>query len=295
MERKIIDLRIARDFGQTVNVTFEFLRHNFKPLGKAILYIPGPFMLLSGVFSGLYQTTAFTFGMQPVNIFEMTSEFLLSAIFILISMILLTALVYNYMIMYSESPETEIQVEQLWRRSKKDILKVTGFIILLSLILLLIFTPLFIVVFSGNVFITVMIFLLLLIPLVYVANSASLIFIAGIAERKGFIDSLKRSFELIKNKWWITLGLVIVFSLIQGFISFIFQLPQTVAAVIIGFSSIDGSQPGFLAEIFLIIVSILSSFSYLLYVISLAGLSFHYHSLIEQKEAKSLFQKIENL
>src|SRR5690606_36613307 len=134
------------------------------------------------------------------------------------------ALVYKYMIMYSENPGTEIKVEQLWKRSRKDIPKVTGFIILLSLILLLIFTPLFIVVFSGNVFITVIRFFLLLIPLIYIANSASLIFIAGIAERKGFIDSMKRSFELIKNKWCITLALVIVFSLIQGFISFIFQL-----------------------------------------------------------------------
>src|SRR5690606_10195922 len=131
---------------------------------------------------------------------------IISAIFIFISMILLTALVYNYMIMYSENPGTEIKVEQLWKRSRKDIPKVTGFIILLSLILLLIFTPLFIVVFSGNVFITVIIFFLLLIPMIYIANSASLIFIAGIAERKGFIDSMKRSFELIKNKWWITLG-----------------------------------------------------------------------------------------
>ena len=295
MSTKRIDFNKARDFGQIVNATFEFLRYNIKPLGKAVLFVPGPFLLLSGVFTGLYQRSAFTIGFSPINPFGFSGAILLSTIFIVISMVLLTTLVYNYILIYNENETPDLEVENIWRKSSKDIFRVLGFIITLSLMILLMLIPFFIVMLSGNFFISFLVFFLMMIPIVYVTTSASLIFVTGIAERKGFIESLKRSFRLINNKWWITFGLIFVFGLTQGFISFIFQMPLTIVTIIIGVTSADGSHTGLLSELIIIILSVFSSFSYLLYAISLVGLSFHYYSLIEQKEAKSLLERIENL
>jgi hypothetical protein len=216
-------------------------------------------------------------------------------LFLLAGIVVLTSIVYNYVIIYLDDESKIKEVNTIWNKSKRSIIKIVGFSIGIGLIALLLILPFFVAIASGNVFVSFLVFLLMIIPIVYVTTSASLIFIVGIAEEKGFIESLKRSFKLIERRWWVTFGLVIVLGMIQGFISFIFQLPETILSVVLVMTSLDGGEAGFIPESLNIIFSILSMFSYLLYAISIAGLSFHYYSLIEQKEAKSLLQRIENL
>lgn len=290
-----IDFYKARDFGQTVSVTFEFLRNNLKSLGKPLLLISGPFFILSGIFTGLSRQTIFSAGMVPFSPAQFSLTLIISLIFLLAGMILLTTIVYNYILLYLDDEDKIFEIETIWSKSKRYILKIIGFSIGLFLILFLFIIPFIVTLASGNVFISLLVFFLLMIPIVYISNSASLIFIIGIAENKGFIESLKRSFKLIDNRWWITFGLVIVFSLIQGFISFIFQLPESIMSLVLVMSTIDGGQSGFIPELLNIIFSVFSTFSYLLYSITITGLTFHYYSLIEQKEAKTLLQRIENL
>ncbi len=292
---KRIDFYKARDFGQTVSVTFEFLRLHLKTLGKPLLMFSGPFFILSGIFTGLSRQTIFTAGMGPFSPAQFSLSLIISILFLFAGLILLTAIVYNYIILYMDDENKIFEVESIWDKSKRSILMIIGFSIGLFFLIFLLIVPFFITIASGNVFISVLVFLLLMIPIVYITNSASLIFIVGIAEKKGFIESLKRSFKLINQRWWVTFGLVIVFGLIQGFISFIFQLPETIMSFVLLMSTADGGKSGFIPELLNIIFSVISTFSYLLYAITITGLSFHYYSLIEQKEAKSLLQRIENL
>lgn len=289
------DFHKARDFGQTVSVTFEFLRNNLKTLGKPLLLISGPFFILSGIFTGLSRQTIFSAGMIPFSPTQFSLTFLLSFLFLIIGLIFLTTIVYNYVLLYLDDEHKIIEIETIWSKSKQYIFKIVGFSIGLFLILFIFIIPFVVTLASGNIFISLLVFLLLMIPIVYISNSASLIFIIGIAENKGFVESLKRSFKLIDNRWWVTFGLVIVFSLIQGFISFIFQLPETIMSIVLVMSTIDGGQSGFIPELLNIIFSVFSTFSYLLYSITITGLTFHYYSLIEQKEAKTLLQRIEYL
>ena len=48
----IIEFQQARDFSKKINVTFEFIKQNFKPLFKSILFIAGPPMLVGSVLAG---------------------------------------------------------------------------------------------------------------------------------------------------------------------------------------------------------------------------------------------------
>ncbi len=57
-----IELRKTRDFSAKINITFEFMRQNFRILAKSIIYIGGPFILVEGVFMGMYQQKALTIG-----------------------------------------------------------------------------------------------------------------------------------------------------------------------------------------------------------------------------------------
>ena len=78
----------------------------------------------------------------------------------------------------------------------------------------------------GYTIITLLATVLLIIPGIYVSVALMIIYIVGLNEDKGFFDSMSRSFYLVKNKWWFTFGLLIVLSLIQGFLGLLFQVPQ---------------------------------------------------------------------
>lgn len=61
---------------------------------------------------------------------------------------------------------------------------------------------------------------------------------------------------------------------------------------VIAFNSVDGNGTDSITEIILI-VTIISTLNFIFYAISLVGIAFHYFSLVEQKEAKGLLDKIE--
>jgi len=59
MEQSKIEFRKVRDFGGLLNVTFDYLKKNFKVLFKSNLLISAPAILLAGVFMGIYQSSMF--------------------------------------------------------------------------------------------------------------------------------------------------------------------------------------------------------------------------------------------
>ena len=58
MENRIINFTKARDFGDSLSDTFKFLKFEFKPLIKVLLIYVGPFLLITGFLSALYQSQA---------------------------------------------------------------------------------------------------------------------------------------------------------------------------------------------------------------------------------------------
>ena len=46
---KKIELHRQRDFSSKMNATIEFIKRNFKPLFKCIMYIAGPFVLIGSI------------------------------------------------------------------------------------------------------------------------------------------------------------------------------------------------------------------------------------------------------
>jgi len=64
-----IELRKTRDFSAKINITFDFIRQNFKILAKSIIYISGPFILVEGLFMGIYQQKTLALGQATPGIF----------------------------------------------------------------------------------------------------------------------------------------------------------------------------------------------------------------------------------
>ena len=301
MNQQKIEFQKYRDFGQVINGTFEFIRHNFLPLLKSIIFIVGPFILLSGIFSGLYQEDIFSFNNTTTSLSNFGIVSLLYLIALFLSMITMVSVVYSYVLIYLErTDESPIQIDEVWLGVKSNILKVVGITFLIGIIIgvisLTFFLPLFFIFnVQSNPLAMIPIIFLVMIPIIYFSNKLTLTYFVSLYENIGAVDSMKRSIFLIKNKWWFTFGLVIVLSFIQGFMGFLFQIPQYIAMITVMFNSMDGTGADGATEIIMIITSIIAAFNFIFYTISLIAIAFHYFSLVEQKEAKGLIEKIESI
>ena len=271
-----MSFNVYRDFGQIINATFKFFVRILNA-GKAVIFFIRPFILLTGIFGGLYQKDLFSFTSTTTSLSEFGISFGLYVLFGVISVMILVSTVYSYLIIYiKKEDDLPIEVDDVWIKVKDNVGKTIFFSI-------------------GYTIITLLATVLLIIPGIYVSVALMIIYIVGLNEDKGFFDSLSRSFYLVKNKWWFTFGLLIVLSLIQGFLGFLFQVPQYIAMFIIAFNSVDGNGTDSITEIILIVTTIISTLNFIFYAISLVGIAFHYFSLVEQKEAKGLLDKIESI
>ncbi|HQI42142.1 MAG: hypothetical protein B6D44_01760 [Ignavibacteriales bacterium UTCHB2] len=300
MTQNKIEFQRYRDFGQIINSTFEFIRQNFLPLLKSLIFITGPFLLITGLLLGFYQKSIFTL-FQITSLSQTGLIILLLIVSIFLTMQMLLSTVYSFILIYlSKEDYTQISIEEVWDGVKQIFFKILG--LTLALIFLIAAAFFILVLFIGltanatqNPFLGMLIFLLLFIPILFFIVKLSFVYIVALYERTGFWESIQRSFYLIRNKWWFTFGLIFVLGVIQGLMGVIFQIPQYIITFATMFNSLDGSGVSGVTEILIMITSVISAFQYLLSSITIIALAFLYFSLVELKEAKGLMEKIESI
>ncbi len=269
-----IEFRNVRDFGALLNVTFDYIRRNFILLFKSNLLIASPFILLAGVFMGIYQSSMFSFT-SNVDLEQIGIPFLLAMLFMIISYAIITVVTYAHLIIYKESETGVFEIDDVLNKVKKIFFHVflTGI---------------------GYSFFIGLGFIFLIIPGIYLAITLSIIFIIRLEEEIGFFDAVSRCIKLIKYNWWFTFGLIIVVGIVQSFLGFILYMPNYIVTFFVAFTGIDSESSSFNRTLY-IISSIISSLSVLLYSISTIAIAFHYYNLVERKEAPGLLQQIEEI
>jgi len=274
MISKKIELRKVRDFGAILNVTFDYIKQNFNVLFKSNLLIAAPFILLSGVFMGIYQSSMFSFAVSQ-DFTQIGASFLLAMLFMMLSYLIITIVTYSHLHLYKNSEPGSFDIDDVWRIFKKNFWKIFltgfGYMILVGI---------------GTLF--------LIIPGIYFAVALSIIFIVRLEEDLGFIDAVSRCTKIISGNWWFTFGLIIVIGMIQGFLGFILYVPNYIVTFFLAFAGVDSSM-GSLGKILYILSSIIASIGALLYSISTTTIAFQYYNLVERKEAPGLLQQIENI
>lgn len=286
--KKIVFYKV-RDFSQKLNATIEFIRQNVKPLGKSILYILGPLAVLNGLLFSQY--IDFVFGtmapQDPVsaqNPFTfLTSSSYIGFMFLSgFSALLNFAIIFNFMKIYQERYPEEITVTEVLNASWKDVLPLFVLGVLTTILLMV-----------G--------FIAFIVPGIYLMVIFSLSIPILFFEGKGVFESIGRSFKLIKGKWWSTVGLLIVASVLMYAVSMIFVMPFYVFYFLsmftlieeIGISADTSSwwfQGGMtLSSMFMILGSFLT------YSIPMVALSFQYFNLVERQESVGLMGEIEQL
>lgn len=300
MTQNKIEFMRYRDFGQILNSTFEFIRQNFLPLLKSLIFIVGPFLLITGILLGFYQKSVLTiFNITSFSQTGIIALLLIILIFLVTQMMLTT--VYSFILIYLSKTEfTPISIEEIWDSVKQNFYKVLGLnavIFFLFLIYLTVFLLIIVAVSGGTSGsgLGIFLFFISFIFLVFIMVKICLAYMIMLYERTGIWASIQRSFYLTKNKWWFSFGLIFVLSLIQSLMGFIFQIPQYIIMVTTMFNSLDGSGVSGVTEILIMLTSIIAAFQYLLFSLIIIALAFLYFSLVEQKEGKGLIERIESI
>jgi hypothetical protein len=278
-----------RSFSQKLNATIEFIRQNFKPLGRAIIYIVGPLAILNGLL--LAQYFNFIFGNlngENIDSFRNPLAFVFNPSYIgflilsVVSGLLSYSVVINYMRLYHEKYPEEITVTEVLNVAWKDILTLFGLVVI------------------GGILVAAGIFALI-IPAIYLSIVLSLSVPALFFERNGVFEAIGRSFKLIKGKWWSTFGLVFAAYLLAQAVAMIFIIPFYVFYFLGIFTMVeemgvtaDVSSWWFQAGMTLSVMFMILG-SFLTQSIPIIAVNFQYFNLVERQESVGLMGEIEQL
>lgn len=309
-----IDFHRTRDFSTKMNATFEFIKQNYLALGKSILVIAGPPVLVASMIIGsffgdfLRLTQAAATGMGSADELEayVTSvsfwlQMGLAMIFFIMSSVMTIATVNNYLLLYADKRSNKIEVNEVWTRVRETFwmylrTMILFFIVFFAVYILMIIPVVLVAQISPVLIFFAIIFLFC--GLIYVMVSISLIFIVRAYEKKGFFESLGRSFRLVQGKWWSTFGLIMILYFIMMIISYIPMIPWyavTLANSIHNTSTDTFQEPSSTWGVMTIV------FFTLYYMIQMVlaslpniGIAFQYFNLVELKESKGLLQQIDS-
>ena len=276
------DFRQERDFGAKIGATFEFLGAHWRPLGKCLLYFVLPPALLTGVALGVFQNQSLDLISQNAN---SSLEYLLNfyqaggtaywlgLLASLASYVMLAATVNGYVLVrLALAPEQPVLPDLVWDQVRP----LAPRLLLTSLVVVLL---------------TLLGYVLLLLPGLYLSVALSLVWVVQAFEKQDVITTIKRNLLLIRGKWWSTLGLLLVMLLLVSVVGIIFQLPLFAATFskMLHWSWLE-------SDVLVVISTVFASVGrMILYTPVFVALLFQYFNLVERKEGVGLRSLVASL
>ncbi|WBL21031.1 hypothetical protein [Zunongwangia sp. HRR-M8] len=282
MENNIFRFRKTRDFGDLLSDTFKFLRENAKNFFSINLKVCAPFLVALILTNAYY--TYMTIGTGFEGYTNLTGFLIPALINMLALFVYITALylsVFNYIKSYIAN-DGIVSEEDVKRGLKNDL----GSGMALNLVV------------AISIFIA---FLFLVLPSIYLGVVFTLALPILVFEQKSLGDTISSCFQLIKDNWWMTFGLLIVFGIIMYVINVVFQLPLIIYMLVNMISGFDAGVTTVAENMrskdpILIILSVLSSIAqYVLYIITPLFISLLYFHLHEEKNFTGTFESIDKL
>ena len=292
----MIQLFQQRDFGDKINVTFQYISKNFKSFALSLLYIVGPVALVAGIASGIMQSRMFDMiGLtqktdtvaDPTLPFRMLSNvfspaFGLAILFSGLAILAVSLATYAHMKVYARKTgqgrggamlETvDISVAEVWEEMQPMIGRGLIITILTSIV-------------------TGVATLFLVIPGIYVGIVLSLGLAVTCFEETDFGQTWNRCFALIRDKWWSTLGLIVVMGIISGIVGLLFTLPTGIISFLIG-SKLLPDVSGFWIVVGNVFATVGGT---LLRAMIYVAIGFQYTNLVERLEGRGLLSAIDSI
>lgn len=274
------EFKKRRDFGQIINDTFTFIRQNFRSLMTTYFIFCGIFVL-GGMLSMLLQqyktvnmfnTADLNSGPRNIRFTDRFGfEYLLAILFSLASYASTVVAILSYIAIYIQKGNQIPTTDEVWGYFKYYFLKVFGSSLLLSLM-----------VGVGLLF--------CLLPGLWLIPFVSLVFPIMIMENGTFGYSFNRSFQLVKDNFWLTFGTLIIVYIIVYACMMIVILPTTLLSMI----GLFAHKKPEMSLIFTMLSTVLQYLCQVFTIIPMVTVCLIYFNLLEEKENTGLMERISN-
>ena len=303
-----IAMYAKRSFGEKLNVSFDFIKENWKPLLKLTTYLILPLCLiqamsLNGLMGGAFNVTQSVQSniLGTNSIASMgTMFFVYYAAYILLSLvgsILITSVVYGLIQKYNESDEQRLRgitlgaIKPLLFRNMKKLLA-----LIVASIVLVMFFGVIIVLLAGLTYFT----LILTIPFTIAFSIPLALWVPiYLFEDISLIASFKKTFRLGFATWGGILLIIIVMGIIASVLQGVTMTPWYVATLVKYFFSV--SDPGNATTVsigynfMLYLLGIIQTYgTYLSVIFSLVGLAYQYGHATEVVDSITVESDIDN-
>ena len=272
----MIPLYQQRDFGEKINATFTYAGQQFRSLSLPLLFIAGPVSVLAGIASGIYQSNLLNIvRVDPGNPFAafenvFSPTYLLMVVFSVLARVLVSLTVYAHLKVYNRNQGGPVSVGDVWQEVQATLVQSLGFSFV-SFFLILV----------GCLF--------LIVPGIYAAIPLSLGLAVIVFEGIGLMEAISRCFTLIQNKWWSTLGLLVVMGLILGIAGLAFSLPAAVLTIL-KTMRVASEIPDFVTIVTQTIAMVGGT---LLSAVVALAVGFQYFNLVERHEGTGLLSSVD--
>jgi hypothetical protein len=286
-----------REFGDNVSFTFQFVKENFLHYFVNVLLLNIPIWVLVG--GGLYlfadNFVSMFVALQGGGIGAIILPLLILFLFVLIWFAYSSSITYNYYVLHMEKGAKNFSLQDLFSASLASMIRLLVANLILGGIIFVILIVVGILIGALGKLGTI---LAIPLPIVLLMYAVRLAFfqIVVIREKKSAMEAITKSFFLVKDHWWETFGLIVVFGIIGYLISSIIDyIFGTFGANTFNYESIlRGSfTPTMGGVIVYVVVSIITSS--LTNMFSATAIFAQYGNLVEQKEGVGLKGKIDKL
>ncbi|WP_461788698.1 hypothetical protein [Pedobacter sp.] len=274
-----IEFRQIREFDGMISGTLLFIKQNFKPLLKSVMYLCGFFMLagiISTVFTdvqinGLSQN--FEDGDYNENVSSWSTlhmmRLILRGVFMVLNYTALYTCVLSFVALYVEKGNVAPTVDEVWSYFKYYFFRMMWGGIAISVLWVICFVCCFI-------------------PGIYVTPALFVFYGVVVLENQDFSTAFSRAFALVKNNWWITFATIFVMLIITTLFTSITLIPSYI--IILGSYFSQGGEA--MQQGFQIFIAVSQHLSQIFLIIPLVTTAFIYYNLVERKESFGLMNRI---
>lgn len=300
-----INFKVARDFGETFNVSITFLRQNFISFFVCLIVLAGPFILLYSCIFAHYEAVlldknALVKAGLLYNVKVYNLEYFLSLFCQIISYLSMVCTTYSYMIVYSEKGKGNFTVGDVAKKMNAHIGKIIGGFLLFSLLSIIFIVAIFFIVGmiieSSPVLGGLLVFALLIVVLLVgptIMWQLNTVFLVIISEDEIPISAFGKTRIVMKNNYWWTWLMVVCSTFMVSIVSLLFAIPSFVYTLVNSYSTSESAEET--SILYMLVYASCAFLATLVYSFFYIIGSFHYFSLTEKYDGKGLMERINEI
>ncbi len=286
-----IEFRQAREIREIINTTFSFLRQNFLKLGKFIVFIAGPLMVVTALLFARINSASL--GLQAsTESLAGAGEAMFFMLALLLTFLATSVIVYEYLALYVEQGDLDFEVGDVVRSAAGH----SG----QYLLALLIIGVAILITYAGAILLGMALHPVFFIGILFVVHllvSFSLAFVIIPVEGASGAEAIARSRELVTDHWWQTFGLMFLANLVQSVLMMVLYMPLYVIMIIVGLNSggEEMAQTDSMQSAASIISFAIMFGAFLLQSVQMVAITLQYFNLVERKEGTGLMSEIDQI